>query len=217
MMALVLGLITLGFLALGFILYAFRLKVKKIMVVFVCGVFFCSAFFLYYRLGYFQAVKNAELFDSFNYKAEHGEVSNEMLVTLIEGLNTQLKHHPDDPITAALLGKIYFSVGDYVAAEKSFARAYASLPDDPELLIDYATAYYLARNGEIETSNVLLEKVKALPPSLASLSLLANVAWDAGDRAQAIAYWQQMQTQIPQDSALYQELTEMIIQAESES
>ena len=200
--------------ALCVVIYATRvipaMRTKRIIAVTLSIVLIGSASFLYYRLGYYQALENAAGLAEFNREAQRGEINQDKLAMLIKGLNAQLKQHPHDPITAALLGKIYFTVGEYPAAEKSFALAYAMLPTDPELLIDYATAYYLARKGEVGTDWVLLDKIKAQPQTLASLSLLANIALDSGDKALAIAYWQQMQAQLPKESPLYQELSEMI-------
>jgi cytochrome c-type biogenesis protein CcmH len=184
---------------------------RKLYVFLLIDAILIAAFILYFLLGNSEGVRNAVLLEQFNTAAAEGDTNPIYLQNLIKGLNKQLDKHPDDPITLALLAKIYFTQGDYALASSTFAKAYQLLPDDPEVLIDYTSAYYLAHDGK---SDVLLEslltKVKKLEPTLASLSLLANVALDRGDTVQAIAYWREMQAQLPKDSELYLELEEMI-------
>ncbi|MGA2655159.1 MAG: hypothetical protein ABSF18_04185, partial [Gammaproteobacteria bacterium] len=155
---------------------------------------------IYHFIGNPQGLRNAILLQEF-------EADQEILPELMQGLQKQLKQHPDDPVTLTLLGKIYFTIGDYKSASASFAKAYALTPDDNELLIEYATADFLAKEGVIDPPlNAILDKVKKLKPTIESLSLLANVAFTTEDTQLAIQYWQQMQTMLPVDSPLYQEL-----------
>ncbi len=190
--------------ALGFISYA--LRDKKIIIALGLIVMLASLT-LYHFLGNAQGLKNAQLLQQFNTLAEQGADDTAILQALIDGLKKQLKLHPDDPITYALLGKIYFTLGDYAQASSSFAAAYTLLPDDHEFLIDYATAYYLAKDGIIDSElSYLLSKVKKLKPTLDSLSLLANVALASGDTETAIRYWQVMQAMVDKNSDLYKEL-----------
>lgn len=195
-------------LAIGFIIYRLQSKKIRFALSFILIIFSLS---LYYFLGNMQGLRNAQLLQQFNESAPNNPNHAEVLQDLVLGLNRQLQQYPDDPITLALLGKIYFTLRDYAQARQVFAKAYALLPDDPELLIDYATADYLAKQGKVDPElSAILGKVKKLPASVESLSLLANVSYESGDSQQAILYWQAMQKQIPKDSELYQELTMMI-------
>ncbi len=201
MISLWLGIAILLLLAIGFIVYATRNK--KITFV-LSGFMIIAALSLYYYLGNSQGLRNAILLQAFNNQED-------VLPELLQGLQKQLKQHPNDPVTLTLLGKIYFSLGDYIDANSAYAKAYALAPDDTELLIDYVTADFLAKEGKIDPKlSELLEQIKKLKPSIESLSLLANVAIASGNSELAIQYWQQMQTLVPQDSPLYQELTATI-------
>lgn len=191
-------------LSIGIIAYALR---SKTIILALSAIVIISSLTLYYYMGNPQGVHNAFVFQQFNMAAENGEESTQMLPELISGLESQLKHHPNDPITFALLGKIYFTLKDYQAASHAFAKAYQLMPDDSELLIDYVTAYFLAQDGVTNAQmDILLEKVAHINPTLDSLSLLANVALAKGDTQLAIDYWQQMQIMLNKDDPLYQEL-----------
>lgn len=158
---------------------------------------------IYYLKGNYQGVYNATLLTKIN------EDNN--IQELINGLQSQLKTHGDDAINLALLGKLYLTEGNYLAAKESFEKAYALSPDDPDLLIDYTSAYYLAENGNINSELAfLIKKVADLPHSLESLSLLANIAFASGDATRAISYWKTMQTLLPPDDPMQQEIAQLI-------
>jgi cytochrome c-type biogenesis protein CcmH/NrfG len=181
---------------------------SKKVILFLSAIIITLSLTLYYYLGNPQGLHNALLLGKFNESIEQGMDDPKILQELILGLHLQLEKYPNDPMSLALLGKIYFTLGDYANAKIFFAKAYKVLPNDAELLIDYTTANYLANEGVINPGlAVLLEKVKQLEPTLASLSLLANVALSTGDTKQAIIYWQTMQQQVPKNDPLYQELT----------
>lgn len=197
MISLYIGIGALLLLAIGFILATLNNK-KTAIFVSIFVVLFATS--LYQYLGNSRGLHNAMLLQAFNNEEE-------VLPELMQGLQKQLQQHPDDPITLTLLGKIYFTVGDYKNASITYSKAYKLSPDDEELLIDYATADFLAKDGVIDPElNHLLVKVKQLKPSIQNLSLLANVALTTGDNKLAIEYWQQMQKLAPKDSPLYQEL-----------
>jgi cytochrome c-type biogenesis protein CcmH/NrfG len=125
----------------GIIFYATR---NKRIIIISSLILIILSLSLYHYLGNSQGVKNSILLQAFNNNQQ------EVLPELLQGLQKQLKQHPDDPITLVLLGKIYFTLGDYPQASKTFAQAYALLPDDLDLLIDYVTADYLAKDGKFD-------------------------------------------------------------------
>lgn len=128
--------------AIGIIFYATR---NKKIIILSSSILIALSLSLYYYLGNAQGVKNSILLQAFNNN------QHEVLPELLQGLQDQLKQHPDDPITLVLLGKIYFTLGNYTQASKTFAQAYALLPDDVDVLIDYVTADYLAKDGEFDS------------------------------------------------------------------
>jgi cytochrome c-type biogenesis protein CcmH len=207
MTSLWLGITLLLLIAILFIAISCRSK----KITFALGAFIIiSSLSLYYYLGNSQGLRNAILLQAFNNQEE-------VLPELLQGLQKQLKQHPNDPVTLTLLGKIYFSLGDYIDASSIYAKAYALAPDDTELLIDYVTADFLAKDGKLDPQlSELLAQVEKLKPSIESLSLLANVAIASGNTELAIQYWQQMQSLVPKDSPLYQELTATIAFARSQ-
>lgn len=126
--------------SIGIVFYATRDK----KLIFISSLILISlSLFLYYKLGNSQGLKNSILLQEFNNQKD-------VLPQLMSGLQKQLKQHPDDPITLVLLGKIYFTLGDYAQASKTFKKAYVLSPDDLEILVDYATADYLAKDGKFD-------------------------------------------------------------------
>lgn len=155
--------------AIGFVMYPLRMQLNQRKTLYfisaLSGILIVASLGLYDYLGNAQGVKNAQLFQQFNLAAERGRIDPEYFLALTQGLKAQLAHHPDDPMTWALLGKIYLTLSDYSAAEQAFAKAHELLPDDPDILIDYASASYLANDGQVNAQlQELLEKLN--PPPL---------------------------------------------------
>lgn len=132
---------TLLFTSIGIIFYATR---NKKIIIISSLILMILSLSLYHYLGNAQGVKNSILLQAFNNNQQ------EVLPELLQGLQKQLKQHPDDPITLVLLGKIYFTLQDYAQASKIFAQAYALLPEDLDVLVEYATADYLAKDGKFD-------------------------------------------------------------------
>lgn len=188
-----------------------KFSVKKSFVLLGVVCLGISASLLYYMLGDSRGLYNKMHWQEI--EATHAQNNTDLRVSadFIKSLELQLQQHPDNGLNWILLGRIYFSAQDYPDAADAFKKAYEIYPQDPDVLVEYATSLYLGENNTGEEWKSVITKVEALSPQTSmSLSLLANMAYEAGDHAQAVRYWQTLLGMTPEDSPLHQTLQKTI-------
>ncbi|OQW78072.1 MAG: c-type cytochrome biogenesis protein CcmI [Proteobacteria bacterium ST_bin11] len=167
--------------------------------------------FLYGMLGEPQALAKAELVAS-NQKAADN-VAN-MVAKLIE----RLKQQPDDLEGWMMLGRSYVYMQQYQNAADVFAELNKRKPNDPAVMLHYADALAMARNGQMggEPAELVFQAVKLLPEDHTALWLAGMAKAEAGDFVQAISYWKKLSGLLPADNESQQQVQKMIQMAEAE-
>lgn len=131
-----------------------------------------------------------------------GEPLSEQEVTLFAlALRTKLAHEGDDAVAWFVLGRIWFSQGMVEEAIESFERALRLTPDRSNLLLSYAQALLVTDSAEnLQKAAKSLGRVLELDAgNQDALAMLALIAQERGDVAEATAAWQVVLAQIPQD------------------
>lgn len=167
--------------------------------------------FLYGMLGEPQALAKAELIAT-NQKAADN-VAN-MVAKLIE----RLKQQPDDLEGWLMLGRSYVYMQQYQNAADVFAELNKRKPNDPAVMLHYADALAMARNGQMagEPAELVFQALKLLPEDHTALWLAGMAKAEAGDFAQAISYWKKLSGLLPADNESQQQVQKMIQMAEAE-
>jgi cytochrome c-type biogenesis protein CcmH/NrfG len=149
----------------------------------------------YFALGYPQGVALKDKLVQIDY--DPASVDYDEVHGLLE---QHLFWHPEDALAQTFQGRLYFASNEYAPAADAFAKAYALLPDDPDLLVEYATTLYLTDKSP-EVLATLVRKLidhDSMPTS--AHSLLANIAMDQGEFELAKSHWLLLLRQIPRDS-----------------
>ena len=110
---------------------------------------------------------------------------------LIERLAARMKEQPDDADGWSMLGRSYMAMGREEEALGAFERAVKLLPDDASRLADYADALAV-KNGRTldgEPTKLIERALKADPDNLKALTLAGTAAFNRGDFAGAVKYW----------------------------
>lgn len=121
---------------------------------------------------------------------------------LIQQLKTKLKHD-GDARGWYLLGRLYFSQQNFIAAADAFEHANLLQPNQSDYMMQYIQASYLAHH-EILTSKAkkLLQQVLATQPdNELGLNILAVDAYKHGDYQTALTIWQRLLPRYPSNSA----------------
>lgn len=122
----------------------------------------------------------------------------------VAGLAAKLEKNPDDGQGWALLGRAYVSMQRPQDALAAFRRAHALLPDDADLMAEYAQALVIGGNQQFAGEpKALIDRALAIQPDNQRALWLRGVAeYQAADYAAAIATWTKLQTLLPAGSSV---------------
>ncbi len=122
-------------------------------------------------------------------------VTMDQIEAMVVSLAERLQNSPNDPEGWRMLGKSLAAMGRHEESADAFAVGVRLVPDDPDLLTDYADA--LAMTSENQTlegqPRELIEKALAVDPRhQKGLWLAGTAAYDRGDYREAAAYWERL-------------------------
>ena len=144
------------------------------------------------------------------------EVTQEQINAMVEGLAQKLKAKPDDVEGWAMLGRSYVQLRRYSDASAAYARAVALLPDNAQLLADYADVLAMnnGRSMQGEPEKVIQRALKADPNNIKALALAGTAAFQRQEYRGAIEAWQKLLKLVPADSQIAQQIGAGISQAQ---
>jgi cytochrome c-type biogenesis protein CcmH len=142
-------------------------------------------------------------------------VTPQQIEAMVAKLAERMKQNPDDAQGWAMLGKSYAVMGRFEDAAAAYARAVERVPDNPQLLTDYADALAMARGQNLqgEPEALILRALKLDPDHPKALALAGTVAFDRKDYAGAIRYWEKLSTLVPPDSEMGRSVQSSITEA----
>jgi cytochrome c-type biogenesis protein CcmH len=148
--------------------------------------------------------------------AEHG-LSAQQIQALVNRLAARLRENPEDAEGWVMLGRSYAVLGRYRDAAESYSNASARMPEDAQLLADYADALAMAqgRNLRGEPEKIIGRALAIDPANVKALALAGTAAFDRENYAQAVEYWERIVALAPPDSELAQSVRASIAEARS--
>ena len=120
----------------------------------------------------------------------------------MERLKKKLEENPNDGVGWALLARSYVEMGRYSEAVAIYEKAVRLIPDDAQLLADYADALGVLHGRTLEGKPELLiqQALKSDPQNVKALMLAGTVAFDRKKYADAARYWEQARANLPPDT-----------------
>lgn len=145
---------------------------------------------------------------------QEAQTREETIRQSLKRLEARLAQTPEDGTGWRLLGRSYLVFGEYAKAADALSRAHALLPEDPELLLDYAQALAGTQGGQAQGApEKLIERALALDPEHPrGLWLGAAAAFQRGARAEAKAYLQRLLPQVEPGSEIEQHVRSELMQ-----
>jgi cytochrome c-type biogenesis protein CcmH len=124
------------------------------------------------------------------------------IAEMVETLARKMRERPDDARGWSLLARSYASLGRFKDAADAYAHLAKLVPDDPDVLADYADMLAMAQDRKLAGKPAELARaaLKIDPDHRKALALAGTAALDAGDYAAARAHWQRLADGIPADS-----------------
>jgi len=143
--------------------------------------------------------------------------SPEQIDAMIDRLAARLAKDATDGDGWAMLGRSYAVLGRHAEAVPAYERAVALLPDDAQLLADYADALAVSRAGRFEGKPLkLLQRALRLDPeNVKALALTGTAAFDRRDYAGAAALWERAVNAAPPEEDFTASLRESLAEARS--
>ena len=111
---------------------------------------------------------------------------------MVEQLAARLEGAPQDAEGWALLARSYSAMGRFAAASAAYARLVTLVPDDAQILADYADVLAMTQNQRVSGEpERLLQRALALDPQLPKALILAgDGAYEQQNMQAAAGYWQ---------------------------
>ena len=156
------------------------------------------AIFVYSRVGTPQALDPAAR------QAVPGSAEGVDMNQAVAGLAAKLEENPDDGKGWALLGRAYQSMQKPEQAMDAFKHARALLPDDPDLMADYAQALVMtgAKDFSGEPRQLLDRALTIQPDNQRALWLRGVAEYQSGEYTTSIATWSHLLGLLPAGSTV---------------
>jgi cytochrome c-type biogenesis protein CcmH len=166
--------------------------------------------------GIYLAVGSPEALSPQSAESAHG-VTPQQVEQMIARLSERLKEQPENAEGWAMLGRSYAALDRFGEAATAYAEAVKRLPDDPQLLVDYADVLARSRGrnllGEPEG---LISRALALDPANGkALALAGTVAFQKKQYPAAVAHWQKLVAMLPPGSEMVTAIQDSIAEARS--
>jgi cytochrome c-type biogenesis protein CcmH len=174
---------------------------------------------LYWTLGHPEAITLSRASSSATQGAsDYAHQTSEGLDALSERLKRKLEQNPNDGVGWALLARSYVEIGRHADAVPIYEKAVKLIPDDPQMLVDYADALGVQYGRKLEgkPEQLIQQALKINPNHVKALMLAGTVAFDRKDFGLAAKYWERARANLPADAEgeLRQELRSSIAEAQ---
>jgi cytochrome c-type biogenesis protein CcmH len=107
--------------------------------------------------------------------------TSEGLDALSERLKKKLEQNPNDGVGWALLARSYVEIGRHADAVPIYEKAMKLIPEDPQLLVDYADALGMLHGRKLDgkAESLIQQTLKIDPNHVKGLMLAGTVAFDS--------------------------------------
>ncbi len=133
----------------------------------------------------------------------------------LESLISRLSNNPGDIEGWVMLGRTYTSMERYAEASSTYAKLAELVPNNPQILSDYARALAMKNQGTLagKPTELLYEALKIDPQYPPALALAGHAEFEQEQYAQASEHWEKLLTAIPPDSPLAKSVRDSIAEA----
>jgi cytochrome c-type biogenesis protein CcmH len=171
-----------------------------------------AALLLYVVLGNHDAFAPSAV-RSANSGADH-EVTPQQVEAMAAKLAAKLEKEPDNVDGWVMLARTYYALKRHADAVRAFDRAVALLPENAELLADYADSVAASQGGLRGKALDLVERaLKADPTHWKALALAGTAAFERKEYKQAVVYWERMKATVPPGSPIAGSIDSSIAEA----
>ncbi len=144
-----------------------------------------------------------------------GDMGGHDFSEALENLVARLSSNPEDVEGWIMLGRTYMAMERYSEASSTYGKLAELVPNNPQILSEYARALGLKNQGKLagKPAELLYEALKIDPNYPPALALAGHAEFELEKYADAANYWEKFLTTIPPDSPAVKSIKERISEA----
>ncbi len=129
-------------------------------------------------------------------------ISLDEMNALTERLRVKLEQNPADGVGWALLARAYVELGRHPEAVQVYEKAMQLIPNDAQLLADYADALGTLNGRKLDgkPEELIQQALAANPRNIKALMLAGTVAYNHKEFDRAASYWDEARINLPPDT-----------------
>lgn len=133
----------------------------------------------------------------------------------LENLIARLTSNPEDIEGWVMLARTYTAMERYTEASNTYAKLSELVPNNPQILSDYARTLALKNQGTLagKPTELLHEALKIDPLFPPALALAGHAEFEQEKYEGASAYWEKLLSTLPPDSPLAKSVKDSIAEA----
>ena len=143
-------------------------------------------------------------------------VTDKQILAMVDSLAEKMRQNPGDPKGWVLLARSQNALGRFVEATQSYERAAALLPNDAQVLADYADATAMTQDGRFDGKPLALIKqaLQVDPANMKALALAGTAEMRLGNKTQSLKHWEKLKTLVAKDSEDAREVDSIIAEVQ---
>lgn len=171
-----------------------------------------AAFLLYLQVGTPIAMDPDFTREQAQMQKMSGSHSSAELAEQVKFLEERLKEHPDNADGWVMLARTSAAMKDWTKSSQAFEQVNRLVPDNADVLADWADVLAAAQNGNLDgRPKQLIEKALSVDPQhWKALALMGTLCFNKADYEGAVKYWSRMLAGVEQGSEEWRQIMENI-------
>ncbi len=134
---------------------------------------------------------------------------------MVQQLSARLQREPDNVEGWVILARTYYTMRKFPEAAAAYEKLIKLVPDEPDLLADYADALAMSQGRDLSGKPMELVQaaLKADPNHWKALAMAGTAAFDRKDYKGAVAYWERLRDSQAPDSPIAKSIAASIDEA----
>lgn len=142
-------------------------------------------------------------------------MSPEQIEKMIESLKGRIEKDPENPNHWGTLARTYYSMGRFPQAAEAYAKLVTLVPDNADILADYADSLAMAKGRQLagEPMALVQKALKLDPNQWKALAMAGTEAFDRSDFKAATEYWERLLNTLPPEAPIAEQIKSSIADA----
>ena len=143
------------------------------------------------------------------------QMTPEQLDGMVQQLAARLDKEPQNVEGWVILARTYYTMRKFPEAAAAYEKLTQLVPDEPDLLADYADALAMSQGRDLSgrPSELVQAALKIDPTHWKALAMAGTAAFDRKDYKGAVDYWERLRSSQPADSPIVQSIAVSISEA----